>query len=98
MWDGAGNESEAAFIGGLRLIGIALPATISSTSVSFKVKVGSSYLPLYEDDGTLYSITVAADRFVPVKIPYFAGSEYIKIYAASSEADGREIELVVRPV
>ena len=96
-WSANQTTSDATKILGLRLIGIALPAVFAGTSVSFLVKVGSSYLPIYVD-ATLYSVTVAASRFVVVKIPYFAAASEIKIVSNAAEAIATEIQLIVRPV
>ena len=96
-WSALQTTSDAAKILGLRLIGIALPAVFAGTSVSFLVKVGSSYLPMYVGN-VLYALTVGTSRFIPVKIPYFAATAEIKIVSNAAEAIATEIQLVVRPV
>jgi len=96
-WSANQATSDSANIQGLRLIGIAIPSVFVGSSVSFLIKVGSSYLPMYVD-ATLYSVVAAVDRFVVVRIPFFAAASEIKIVSASSEAIATEITLVVRPV
>ncbi len=94
-WSIEQATSDVANIQGLRLIGIALPAVFVGTGVSFLVKIGSSYLPIYVDN-TLYSVVVAVDRFVVVKIPYFAAASEIKLVSSASEVVGTEVQLIVR--
>jgi len=95
-WSANQATSDAANIQGLRLIGIAMPAAFVGSSVSFLVKIGSSYLTVHST--VTYSVGVAVDCFVPVNITYFAAASEIKIVSSSAEVIATEIQLIVRPV
>jgi len=95
------QTSDAASLGGgLQLVAVQLPATLTSTAMTFTGSTdGSTYVAVYAMDGAAaYSITVGAARIVPVDIRVFAGLAYVKCVAGSAEGGERIITLITRPV
>lgn len=85
---------------GVALVGISLPAAFTGVTLTFQVSVdnGQTYQPLYKADGTAYSVTVAAGRYVQIPPYDFAGIRFLKIVSGSNEAADRALTLVGRPV
>ena len=88
------NETESSAIeldGDSRLVGLYLPASLTSTTMSFKVSYdNSTFLTLY-DEGASYNVTVAASRYIALKPAACVGARWVKLVAGSSEAAARSI-------
>lgn len=77
------------------LLGFRLPAALTGTSVSFKMGIAANdtLVPVYTS-GTLYSLTVAPDRFLYVDPQVFRGCSYLQVVSGSAEGASRDITLV----
>lgn len=76
-----------------RLVAVKTPGTITSTALKFQVSIdgGATFQPLY-NNGTEYSVTVAANRYIALPTPeVFDGAVIIKPIPGSSEGASREL-------
>lgn len=79
--------SGALNLGTYRLAGIVIPAAFDGTSLTFQVSLDNeTYVNLYKEDGTEYTLTVSTSRGVAVDLSVFAGWPYIKIRSGTSGA------------
>ena len=93
--ESSGTTSSARDLNGLgNLVALVTPATLTGTSFTFQASVdGSTYNNVY-NEGTQYSVTVAASRYVALDPAVFAGAQYVKVVSGSTEAAERTITLV----
>ena len=99
--NGQTTSGEAALSNGQTLVGVILPAALTSTSMTFTAATaaGGTFVPVYDVGGAAaYSITVGTSRYVPVDPRVFAGIRYLKAVGGSTEGGSRTITLVVRNV
>lgn len=76
----------------MALVGFITPATLTGTSFSFEGSVdGSTYYPIHKDDGTVYTVPVAASRYTFLPPYNVCGWQYIKIVSNSAEGAARTI-------
>lgn len=88
--------SGAADLAGATVLAVRTPAALTGTAMTFQVSDdGVTYVPLY-NDGTLYSITVATSRGIPVNKALFEPWDYVKAVSGSAEGADRSIVLVTR--
>ena len=81
------------------LCGVVFPATMTGTAITFDYSVdGSSWIDVFETDGTEVSYTVSADNVVRVDPSgwAFASNGFIRITSGSTEAADRKIKLLFR--
>lgn len=90
------TTSEAIYLGGEVLCGIAFPAAMTGTSVSFQVNIAGTYRAVYDDTGALLTVTVTASAFVPIYTDSFMGAKHLKIVSNASEAAARTLYVVAR--
>lgn len=84
---------------GHALVGLVTPATLTGTAFTFSVSQdGTTYNTLYDKNGSSYSVTVAASRYILLPPADFAGIGYLKIVSGSTEGGTRSIVVVTRPV
>lgn len=99
---GASDTEPAAAINlaGFRLFAVLLPATLTSTTMTFKDATGGTERTIKDEGGgaSAYSITVAADDYVPVKYTNFSAVFDLIPVMGSAEAAERTITLRCRPV
>ena len=82
---------------GLVLVGLVMPAALTSTSITFKFSDdNTTFYDLYDTSGNQVSITVAASRWVGLLPEDFTGMRYMKINMGSVEGDDRTIKAVMR--
>ena len=95
----SGTTSAGNNLGGASPIGIEFP-TVTSTTVSFKrlAADGSTWLPVYEDDGTIYQATIVSNTYLALNPSVMAGVHNVPIVMGSSEASARTLQLVYRPI
>ena len=93
--ESSGTTSSARDLNGLgNLVALVTPSTLTGTSFTFQASVdGSTYNNVY-NEGTQYSVTVAASRYVALDPAVFAGAQYVKVVSGSTEAAERTITLV----
>lgn len=81
------------------LVGIILPAAMTSTSITFKFSNdNTTFVDLYDTSGNQVSVTIAASRWVGLLAEDFAGARYLKIATGSGEAADRTITAVTRAI
>lgn len=100
---GTGAASDAidtGATGGGFIRGLQLPATFDGTAITFQVSNDdSTYLALYDETGTLVSVTVAASRAVGFKqdlIARLSGWRFIKLLSNASETANRSVDVIVK--
>lgn len=77
------------------LLAIELPSAFTGTALTFKASSSSSGtpVPIYYES-TLYSVTVAASRYVSINPDAFVGVRYLQIVSNATEAAERDLLLV----
>lgn len=93
----AGTTSAALDIGGYTIVGMSLPAALTSTAATFHVSstIAGTYVPVFNTSGAL-SYTVAASRYVLASPNDTYGLRFIKLVVGSAEAAERSIILHLR--
>ena len=102
------NRHTAVFIGsatstavnltGLKLVGLHAPAGLVGVSMTFLASIEESgtFRAITDDTGTDISITMTADRFVPItdsaKSLALAAAGWIKLVSSASETLSIEVE------
>lgn len=90
--------SAGVFVGGQMLLALSIPSTwVTATVVTFQAAMEAdgeapTYQNVYKDDGTEYSVTVAASRHVRLDPAKFAGIRWLKIRSGSSGAAVNQTE------
>ena len=89
----SGTTSTGIQLQGTMPLAIVTPTGLASTALSFQSSLnGDSWFDLY-NGSTLYSLTVAASRYIALNPDVFEGIRYIRIIAGSSETS-KEIFIV----
>jgi hypothetical protein len=94
------QNSAAADLKEKTLVGVSLPATLTGTSLTFfaAAALAGTYKQVTNEDGSAYSVTVAADKWCAVDANKFLGVRFLKVRSGSAEGADRTIALVVRPL
>jgi len=97
------TTSQEIDLSGNTLCGFFFPSAFTGASLTIMATTvsGGTYQTVEVDEfgSGDYTITVTANKFVPVtNLAIIAGLRFIKLVSASSEAANRTIQLVVRPV
>jgi hypothetical protein len=84
--------SSAMPTSGMSLVGCQLPATVTSTAMTFQVSssLTGTYEALYNSAGQV-SYTIASGRFIAINPTDFYGVQFYKIVFGSSEAANRTL-------
>lgn len=91
--------SAAVDLDGTHLFAIETPAALTSTWVNFQVSADNvTFSALYDSGGTQVSATVAPSRVIYLDPSIFAGFQYLKLVAGTSEAANRVLTLFTRSV
>ena len=94
-----GTVSSALELGvGRTVLALVTPSALTGTALSFQASVDGSTYNTVTDEGSAYSVTAAASRFISIKAGLLAGARYIKVVSGSSEGADRTIEVVTREV
>lgn len=94
----SGTTSAAIAAKGMSLVGVQLPATVTSTAMTFTVSSdGVTYVPLYNSAGAV-SYTIASGRFIAINPVDFYGATYFKIVMGSSEAASRSLTAILKGI
>jgi hypothetical protein len=77
---------------GLNLVGLQMPSSLTSTSITFAVSstLNGTYVPLYNSSGQV-SYTVAASRYISINPSDFNGVYYFEVIMGSTEAAARTL-------
>ena len=99
--DVSGDASNSAGVStdGMLLAGIQFPAAMTGTTITFDYSVdGSSWVDVFETDGTEVSYTVSAGNVVRVDPSgwAFPSNGYLRITSGATEAADRKIKLLFR--
>jgi hypothetical protein len=72
-------------LGELTLVGVRLPSTFDGTTLTFTCSdtLGGTYDPLISDDGTTYTVTCAASKYVAIDYTKFVGVLFVKPVAGA---------------
>ena len=83
-----------------QLLGIFIPSALTGTEFTFTASFeNSTFVPVLElNGGSIYKISVALDRYVPLDPVIFAAIQYVRIVSNASEAGNRQLKCVLRPV
>lgn len=77
------------------LVGIVTPANFAGTSITFEASLdGSTYVPVRDEFGGLYTIAAGASRYTAVRYVTLMGARYIKI--VSNVAQGAATPATLR--
>ena len=92
-----GTDSDAKTVPtNATLLGIHIPASMTGTSLTFKVQASASDTakPLKKSDNTAYSITIGATAaYHPVDSSLFEGVQFVTIVSGSAETGAKELTL-----
>lgn len=94
-----GTTSEAVQLREYVMVGLLLPATLTSTAITFTASnlEGGTYVDVYDSDGNQVSLIVAASRAIGLsgaEADALAPFEWIKVVCGSAEGAERTIVLV----
>ena len=98
-WPAAGTTSAAINIDNKTPVGLRTPSTFTSTSITFSESEAhnGTFRVIKDETGTAITYTVTTNSFYRLKPSDFAGAgPFIKVIGGSSEAEGREVEIVAR--
>lgn len=92
------TESAHVQLSGHVLIGVAVPATITSTTAELQTSIdaGVTWLPIYDRDGVKYSLALGASRYVALPPGDIAGLHNVRLKTGSAEGAARTFTLVLR--
>lgn len=94
---GSTTTSDAIQLNGFGIVGIMLPAALTSTVMTLTGSQDDvTYTALYNTSGTQLSFTVAASRIVLFTPGDLIGLRYIKLVAGTSEGADRSIQVISR--
>jgi hypothetical protein len=97
----AATKTGVIDLGGLELVGFFVPTGFDGTTVSFEAATSAAgtFMPVHNGNGTAYSLTIAANSYVPItNLAYTAGLRYIKLVASSTQSGASTLTLAVRAV
>ena len=95
----SGATSASADLGGAKLIGIAYPTGMPNTTISINKRVGTSFFPAHDSNGTALALTIATATAQYVYLnPADAASleDGIQFTTASAAGGARALTLVLR--
>ncbi len=82
-----GTTTEAFDVAGGTLVGLITPGTVASTSVEIQVSdtISGTFVPVYDNAGNKYTITVAASRAFWINDSVTKPWKFAKLVFGSSE-------------
>ena len=90
----SGTTSTALTLQGTIPLAMQMPAAFTGTAITFQCSNdGSTFYDLY-NGSTLYSVTVAASRYIALNPDIFEGVRFVRLVSGSNEGAIREIFLV----
>lgn len=96
-----GTTSGAIEVPNGQPVGLFLPSALTGTAMTFTAasSENGSFIAVQAVDGaSVYSVTVAASKYVPLDPRVFAGLQYIKLVSGSAEGADRSIVVALREV
>lgn len=79
---------------GRTVLALVTPAALTGTALSFQASVDGSTYNTVTDEGSAYSVTAAASRFISIKPALLAGARFVKVVSGSAEGADRTIIVV----
>ena len=94
------TTSNAIDIGGYVLVGFTLPATMTSTALSWQVStsLAGTYVGVYDSAGNAVSNVIAGGRFYAVASTTSHGMQFIRAVTGGAEAAQRVITLHLKAI
>jgi hypothetical protein len=85
---GGATSAASQDIGNMTLLGVRTPATYDGTTMTFTCcdTAGGTYDTVYRDDGTAYTVTLAASRYTAVDYTKFLGARFLRVVAGTNQA------------
>lgn len=84
-------------IGDQQIVGVITPATLTGVAITFQGSHdGITYKAVTKEDGTNYSITVAASRYVMIPPTALPGVRFVKLVSGAVEGAARDIIVMLR--
>ncbi len=83
------TDSAAIDLSGLELVGFFIPSNFTATTISIQAAPSSTgtYVVAQDGSGATYSLTVAANKYVPINnFNIVAGLRFIKLTAGTAQA------------
>lgn len=95
--DGA-TTTAALDLGGRVLCGAFLPASFEGTTLQFTAAPtpAGTYVPVTNEDGTNYEVTIAASKYVMLDPRVLAGLRFVKPVVGTAQTGANTITLVAR--
>jgi hypothetical protein len=82
------TDSGEIDLSGLELVGFFIPANFTATTISIKAATnkGGTYVSAQDGSGSDYSLTVAANKYIPINnFNIIAGLRFIKLTAGTAQ-------------
>ncbi len=83
------TDSSAIDLCGLELVGLFIPSNFTATAISIQTAPasGGTYVTAQDGYGSTYSITVSANKYVPISnYNVVAGLRFIKLIAGTAQS------------
>jgi hypothetical protein len=93
-----GTTSASVGLSGRALVAIETPGALTSVSLTFLAAQGTTFVPIYSDAGSAYSVTVAASRHILIDPAKLVGVTNLKVVMGSAEAAERTLTLITREI
>lgn len=79
------------------VVAVITPAALTGVAITFQASHdGVTYKQVTKEDGTAYSITVAASKYVNIPRTALNGVRFLKLVSGSAEGADRDIILMKR--
>lgn len=98
----SGDTSAAVDVNGTTVCGIYTPSALTGDTLSFEAAQASdgTFVPVKDDEGNEYTVTVATSEagfyYIPPAI--LSGVQFLKVKSSGTEAAERTFKLAVREV
>lgn len=91
--------SNSVDLGEGALVGIQMPAAFTGVALTLQASHNdSTYVQVTSKDGTAYTITVAASKYITLPPADLAGLRYVKLVSGAAEGGARDIVVMARNV
>lgn len=83
-----------------QLVGIYTPVALTGTSLTFSGSTdGTNFFTIANVDGSgIYTVTINAERYIPLDVRVFAGLQYVRLISNANELASRNFICIQRPV
>jgi len=92
-----GTESSPTDLNGQVLIGVDVPAAVTSTTAELQTSIdNSTWKPVYDREGNKYTLALGASRYIALPPGDIAGLHNVRLKTGSAEGAARTFKLVLR--